>query len=251
MDTLVFYKERALIKRITGVMTLCVLLYILIVGTSDEDEFMMDGEQAVEQELQGQVPAFTGIRSQSHGENKSILEGSGFIVRLENEVIRVLTAAHVAGSEEQVEVVFYDGTILMGEILKRDEEADLALIEVDRSGKSRELPEGLMEVKIDSRHWKEVEEGAAIGYCYRPPGESGWITKTGYLLNKESQLWEPNYSVMQYSAENEQGASGSAVLDETGTLIAMVLGYTQEQESISHWGIGLPALMEFYSVFSE
>lgn len=229
-------------------------IYPLTYRVEDEDGSLLEievkvhvveGEQAVELQLQEQLPAFVGIRSRINDEKKSLLWGSGFILKLEGDSAVILTAAHVTGQEDEVEVLFYDGRIHPGTIVKKKEETDLALVRVRLPEESRELLKELREVKVEPGRWEEIGEDAAIGYCYRPPGEEQWVTRTGRLLEKESQLWATTHPAVHYSVENEQGASGSAVLDESGALIAMALGYTKEEGKRLHWGIGLPIMLEF------
>ena len=40
--------------------------------------------------------------------------------------------------------------------------------------------------------------------------------------------------------------SGSAIIDESGKLLAMALGVSEEENTRAFWGIGLPDILAYY-----
>lgn len=205
---------------------------------------IVEGEEAVVLYLKEYEPAFVRIRSKAE---ESTVWGSGFLLAIEEEYLYVMTNAHVA-LEKEVEVFFYEGSQATGQVLGRKKEPDMAVIRISRGETEGDLPADLAVVDADLSHWESLDPRSlpAIGYRCKDKEENLWIEKTGVLLGKEESIWALDYPVLSYTAENIPGASGAAVLDESGKLIAMALGISEEAEETAFWGIRLPDILDYY-----
>lgn len=206
--------------------------------------YVVEGDAAVPVILEENEPAFVRICSK---EVETVLWGSGFILELGEENIYVMTNAHVVG-EGEITVYFHQGKKARGVVLGKKEVPDMALLQIDKRELEEADREGLKAVEIDLAHWDSLDSDnlPAVGYrCLNPDGTL-WIEKTGKLLTKQEEMWAVDYPVVRYTMENERGASGSAIIDQSGKLIAMVLGVSKEEDSTAFWGIGLPDLLVYY-----
>lgn len=206
--------------------------------------YVVQGEAALPLILDELEPAFVRIRSE---EKDKVLWGSGFILELGEEGISIMTNAHVLG-EGEVYVYFSNGSGAGGRILGKQEAPDLAVVQIDKDEIGELRLEELKRVEADLQHWDNLnpDDLPAAGYrCLNPDGTK-WIEKTGKLLEKQEWLWAVDYPVVRYTMENERGASGSAVIDQSGKLIAMAFGVSKEGDSTAFWGIGLPDIMSYY-----
>lgn len=207
--------------------------------------YVVEGEAAVPIILKEQESAFLRISHENGGE---IIKGSGFIVEITEEAVYAMTNAHVVGEQEEVELYFYEGSNARGRVLARKEEPDMAVVRVEAESLAPKLLERIRAVEMEIGYWDNLDPQAlpAAGYrCMNTDG-SLWIEEVGRLLEKQKTTWISQYPLVQYTMENKNGASGSAVIDESGRLIAMALGVSEEENTRAFWGIGLPDLLVFY-----
>lgn len=206
---------------------------------------VVEGEAAMGIILEENQPAFARIGYD--GEETDSL-GSGFIAGITETGIFLFTNAHVVGDEDTVWVFFCGGEEIQGEVLGRQEEPDMALVFVPLERVNEELLSRLKVVDMDLAYWSGLDPNnlPAAGYrCLNPDG-SLWVEETGKILAKQEYLWALDYAVVKYSMENKNGVSGSAIIDESGKLIAMALGVSIEGGTTESWAIGLPDLIKFY-----
>lgn len=198
-------------------------------------------ERNVETVLEMMEPAFVRIKAEGVG------HGSGFIMEITEEDICILTNEHVIQPMREPVVCFHDGTLASGEVIAKDTVKDIALLRVDRKLLSEQLVDGLKTVHVEKENW-EALGNADISLGIRCIRENGgvWKEATGKLLSTEAVMWEFPHPLVQYTLPNFAGASGSAVLDANGNLIAMVLGVSKDEEGKRYWGVRLPDLLEFY-----
>ncbi|MBQ9989629.1 MAG: trypsin-like peptidase domain-containing protein [Lachnospiraceae bacterium] len=203
--------------------------------------YIVEGTEAVSLYLTEYEPAFVRISSKKDG---SVVWGSGFLLDMDEKYLYLITNAHVA-LQPEVQVYFYEGSRAVGEVQGRKEEPDMAVVRVSRE---EGFPEGIVTVDASLSHWNSLdpENLPAVGYCCNREDGSSWLEKTGVLLGKEERMWALDYPVVSYTAENLPGASGSAIIDESGKLTAMALGVSEEADKTAYWGIRLPDILDFY-----
>lgn len=207
--------------------------------------FVVEKEAALPIILRENEAAFVRISYQSKEE---ISWGSGFLMELTGEAAYIVTNAHVVGEEEQVEVFFYEGSRAEGRVLDRAAEPDMAVVKVDRTKIDVDIDRQLKTVEADLGHWDKLDPDhlPAAGYRCLNPNGSLWVEEIGRLLKKRETTWVAEYPLVQYTMENQKGASGSAIIDESGKLLAMALGVSEEENTRAFWGIGLPDILAYY-----
>jgi hypothetical protein len=141
----------------------------------------------------------------------SIIDGSGVVV----EPGIVLTNAHVVAGEERTSVIDADGRAHQGAVVMFDAEHDLAVVAVD----------GLDRPTLPIR---DAEKGSTVGIFGYPaggelrvsPGRVGeTIRATGTDIYR---LGRSDRQVVVLAAEVVPGDSGAAVIDQRGSVVAIV-----------------------------
>lgn len=133
--------------------------------------------------------------------------GSGFYI---NDEGYALTNAHVVGDSETVAIIDFSGTQHMAEVIRVDEQRDVALIKAEVTRNSV-LP-------ISKKYPKMTDRVYAIG-APNSEGLKGTITEgiiSSFRKRKESGL-----AFIQASIELAPGNSGGPLVDEFGNVIAM------------------------------
>ena len=199
----------------------------------------------IETVLEAMEPAFVNVCFENKKESSI---GSGFIIEITEETIFIFTNAHVVNNQKDVEIYFYNGRCVTGQVMAIKESLDMAVIEVNTKVFSQDFINTLRTVHIDEEYWKELKNHAPISIGYRCLNEKGILKyqETGEVISKEEILWVVDSPVTKYTMKNQQGASGSAVLDSTGNLIAMVLGTSKEEGIEENWGVRLVDILQFY-----
>jgi 2-alkenal reductase len=140
-------------------------------------------------------------------------EGSGFVIDKEG---RIVTNNHVVEGAEELQVTFYDGTIVEARVLGTDPYSDLAVIEVD-------LPAQLLRpVSLgDSAGLRVGQWAIAIGNPFGLEGTmtTGVVSALGRTLPAESLFAIPE--VIQTDAAINPGNSGGPLLDAQGLVIGV------------------------------
>lgn len=131
--------------------------------------------------------------------------GSGFFV---SENGHVMTNSHVVGSNRFVRVTLATGRELVGEVIKRDPDRDIALIKTEGS-KFAALALGGGEVNVGS-------EVIAIG---SPLGEALSGTVTRGIVSAYRTIKGQRY--IQSDAPVLPGSSGGPLLDKSGYVVAV------------------------------
>jgi len=138
--------------------------------------------------------------------------GSGFIL---SEDGKILTNFHVVSGSNQVEVQFTDGSRLKADILVRDRQNDLALIQVKQPKKLPVLKLG------DSDRLQVGQKVLAIG---NPFGFSGTLT-TGIVSSLGRDIPTENNQTLegmiQTDASINSGNSGGPLLDSAGNVVGI------------------------------
>ncbi len=132
--------------------------------------------------------------------------GSGFFIDADG---LILTAGHVVGDAEQVEIIRVDGARLTGVVAERATKADLALVQVSGSG----FP-WLKLVTDDS-----LRVGSWVGSVGHGEG-GGWTYTTGMVTNLYPQ--GEDHPVFQTQIPLNPGNSGGPVVDRHGDAVGIV-----------------------------
>jgi len=166
-------------------------------------------------------------------------EGSGFVYDKEGHIV---TNNHVVEGAEEIEVTFFDGTIVKAEVVGTDPDSDLAVLKVDLP------PEGLQAVELGDSDGLEVGQRViAIG---NPFGLNGTMT-TGIIsalgrtlpLGRISETVGGRFSIaelIQTDAAINPGNSGGPLLDSQGRVIGVNTAITSLSGSFAGVGFAVP-----------
>ena len=162
--------------------------------------------------------------------------GSGFVI---DEKGHIVTNNHVVEDAEELQVTFYDGTVVRAEIMGTDPDSDLAVIRVD-------VPESsLSPVELGDSDTVEIGQRAiAVG---NPFGLRGTLT-TGIVsalgrslpLGRASVVVGGRFSIQRNqppAKANNPGNSGGPLLDSQGRVIGVNTAYNA---SVAGIGFAVP-----------
>jgi serine protease Do len=163
-------------------------------------------------------------------------QGSGFVWDQEGHIV---TNNHVVEGADEVEVVFWDDTVVEGKVIGADPDSDLAVVEVD-------LPaEELHPVELgDSDELKVGQLAIAIG---NPFGQAGTMTRG--IISALGRTFNPGSSpfaipeMIQTDAAINPGNSGGPLLDSQGRVIGINTLILSRSGSSSGVGFAVPINM--------
>ncbi len=137
--------------------------------------------------------------------------GSGLIVGSG----RVLTAYHVVQGDD-LDVRFFDGQAIPGEVLWSDPERDLAIVGVP-------IPAGHPTARLSCKQPNPGQHVMSVGH----PIQSQWVLVGGYLPN--SGLVAGRYMSLGFPVG--LGTSGGPVFNEQGQVVGITLAILAERTS--------------------
>jgi S1-C subfamily serine protease len=163
-------------------------------------------------------------------------QGSGFVWDQEGHIV---TNNHVVEGADEVEVIFWDDTVVEGKVIGTDPDSDLAVVEVD-------LPaEELHPVELgDSEELKVGQLAIAIG---NPFGQAGTMTRG--IISALGRTFSPGISpfaipeMIQTDAAINPGNSGGPLLDSQGRVIGINTLILSRSGSSSGVGFAIPINM--------
>jgi serine protease Do len=163
-------------------------------------------------------------------------QGSGFVWDREGHIV---TNNHVVEGADEVEVVFWDDTVVEGKVIGTDPDSDLAVVEVD-------LPaEKLHPVELgDSDELGVGQMAIAIG---NPFGQAGTMTRG--IISGLGRTFRPGSSpfaipeMIQTDAAVNPGNSGGPLLDSEGRVIGINTLILSRSGSSSGVGFAVPINM--------
>lgn len=166
-------------------------------------------------------------------EGFSFGSGSGFVIDTEGHIV---TNAHVVEGATSIEVNFFDGTLVRGEIIGLDLDSDLGVIKVDLS------PDRLQPVAFaDSDQLVIGQSVLAIG---SPFGER-WTLTSGIISALDRRIVGLNNyaigSVIQTDAAINPGNSGGPLLDLQGRVVGVNSQIRSRTRSNSGVGYAAPS----------
>lgn len=182
----------------------------------------------------------------------SRVNGSGFIVKIDDESVIVCTNNHVTGNRENVVVSFYDGLNIEGTVVNGQAAPDIAFISVPVSEIPDYVLRDLRTIHINLGYYKSLSDKPMFDmgmYCINEDG-SEWITRYGKVVRKSGKLSEffagYDYDVTEVSIELAPGVSGSAIVDTHGNLLCMAAFYWQHGNVKEYYGVSLDDILDFY-----
>ena len=143
--------------------------------------------------------------------------GSGVVISADGYIV---TNYHVVAGSKKIEVIFNNGTIVAGEVIRNNSESDLALIKVKLEGLSPLI------VSED----KNPEIGIDVWAIGTPSSlDLGQTVSKGIVsgIRKTNGL-----TMLQIDAKISPGNSGGALINKDGTVLGIVssklIGYGTE-----------------------
>jgi 2-alkenal reductase len=164
-------------------------------------------------------PAVVHIRIFGVGDF-SLGSGSGFLVDDQGHIV---TNNHVVAGAEEIEIVFWDATRVRAELIGFDQDADLAVLEVDP------IPAGVHPLELaDSTSVQVGQRVIAIGNPFGLQGTmtEGIISGLGRRLESQREDAEgtgrfSNPDIIQTDAAINPGNSGGPLLNLNGQVIGI------------------------------
>jgi serine protease Do len=147
------------------------------------------------------------------GETQVEGQGSGVLISPDG---KILTAAHVVQTAEQVEVQFVDGTKRPAKIVSSVPSADVALIQVDQVP-----PSAHTAVVGNSDPMQEGDRVFVVG----APFDLSYTLTAGYISGRrapgEIQGWRSSMELLQTDAAINKGNSGGPLFNMKGEVIGI------------------------------
>jgi S1-C subfamily serine protease len=163
--------------------------------------------------------------------------GSGFVIDKEGHIV---TNNHVIEDADQVRVTFADGNVAWAQLVARDADSDLAVLQVDVD------PERLFPLEFgDSSSLRVGQRVIAIGNPWELGGTmtAGIISALGRSLRGRTTLDGGFYSIpdiIQTDAAINPGNSGGPLLDSHGRVVGINTAIRSEVGSNSGVGFAVP-----------
>lgn len=152
--------------------------------------------------------------------------GSGFIVKIEDEQLLIVTNNHVVADADEIVVQFNDGEKVNATIKGTSESNDLAVITVDMKKVKDSTKAVIREASLGSSDEAKVGQmviaiGNALGY--------GQSVTVGYVSAKDRQVTSEGtdggegttQTLLQTDAAINPGNSGGALIDTTGKVVGI------------------------------
>jgi len=178
--------------------------------------------------------------------------GSGYIVKIDDDSVIVCTNRHVVGKVDNVTVSLFDGTNVPAKVVNRKQEPDVAFVKINRSDIKEATFSKLTSMHVNLSYFNAVSYSPNfyLGmYCINQDG-SEWLTRYGKIVRKSGYLSEQfkgyDYAVTEVTVKLTPGVSGSAIVDQYGNLICMATYYWKHDNVIEYYGVPLDSILDFY-----
>ncbi len=176
---------------------------------------------------------FTPLPQEGEQEGFTYGSGSGFIIDNQGHIV---TNNHVVDGATSIEVNFFDGTLVRGEIVGLDPDSDLAVVKVNLPAEQLQ-PIGF----ANSDQLVIGQTTLAIG----SPFGQRWTLTTGIISALDRRITGlTNYaigSVIQTDAAINPGNSGGPLLDLQGRVIGVNSQIISRTRSSSGIGFAIPS----------
>lgn len=186
--------------------------------------------------------------------------GSGFIVHIDDDLVTIATCYELTEQCITPKITFSDGTTCLGSVVAQNKESDVAFIQIPIDGTSEntslslDYVKNLRTIHIDESYWSTIPNNSALplGYVCINNEDFTWNYSAGTLVNKDIKKDFGEYKdihQMLVSMEPQSGSSGSAIFDETGRLLGMVRGHSNdEDDSTVKFGVPLSEILRLYEL---
>lgn len=194
-----------------------------------------------------------------HYETKySWTNGSGFIIKINDDDVIICTNSHVVGDRSEVTVSFFDGENIKGTVFCKQTAPDIAFVTVRKSDIPFDTYNELKSIHINLNYYKELSASPQFEmgmYCINEDG-SEWLTRYGKIVNKSGVLEEYfegyDYPVTEVTVKLIPGVSGSAIVDSYGNLICMATYTWVHDGKQGYYAVSLDDILDYYEeIFNE
>lgn len=176
--------------------------------------------------------------------------GSGFLIQKNKDYGYIATNAHVVGENTYLDVSFYSGTnkeiSLRGEVILKDENTDLAVIEVKKAN----LPEPL-KILSSNKNLKLTTKVYIVGfplgiYLANTPAGNPTVTIANGIISNTEKDKSGYLKRIIINGDMNPGNSGGPIVDKEGN----VNGITVESTAAQQMGKAIPSeqLCDFLKV---
>ena len=173
------------------------------------------------------------IRTEKNG---SVGVGSGFVWREDGYIV---TAAHVLEGSEKIEVLLWDESRFVAELVADDSLSDLALLKIEVSGLSP-VTVGKSENLLAGERVVAIGTPASLDYAGSVcSGEVSCALRTVKIYEPESGVLEKKMKLIQMSAPVNPGNSGCPLFDGFGHVVGVVT--MKLGQSFSGIGFAIPS----------
>jgi S1-C subfamily serine protease len=176
------------------------------------------------------------VAANAFGDLSEFGSGSGFVIDKEGHIV---TNNHVIEDADQVRVTFFDGVVVTAETVARDEDSDLAVVQVDVD------PERLVPLEFGSSTDLRVGQRViAIGNPWDLGGTMtvGIVSALGRSLpgriSEQGQYSIPD--LIQTDAAINPGNSGGPLVDSSGQVVGINSAIRSEGRFNSGVGFAVP-----------
>jgi S1-C subfamily serine protease len=176
------------------------------------------------------------VAANAFGDLSEFGSGSGFVIDKEGHIV---TNNHVIEDADQVRVTFFDGVVVTAETVARDEDSDLAVVQVDVD------PERLVPLEFGSSTDLRVGQRViAIGNPWDLGGTMtvGIVSALGRSLpgriSEQGQYSIPD--LIQTDAAINPGNSGGPLVDSSGRVVGINSAIRSEGRFNSGVGFAVP-----------
>ncbi|MEM7584365.1 MAG: trypsin-like peptidase domain-containing protein [Acidobacteriota bacterium] len=156
------------------------------------------------------------VKIHSHMYEQADETGAGIVVRLDSNIVYILTAFHVVEDAEKIEVEFHSDPVRRYEaqVHRFDEALDIAVIYIDDERVPRDLPP--LQVGLTAA-LQEAAEVTAMGH---QPGDLDWQLSTETITN-ENDPYDPRKLLFTKIAIDRGNSGGPLFMDDR--LIGIVI----------------------------
>lgn len=216
-------------------------------------------EDNVQQVLEAMEPALVVVTN-------SVGRGSGFIVKITDTDVIICTNLHVTENRSDHSVIFHNGECVHGVLAGSMDKIDVSFLKVSRENISADLLDTLMTVHIDAGYLDSITdpEDVQVGFRTLETDGSIWRDEEGILVELKEPFTYQAYGedrlhgnleyVTQVTAPSFHGASGSAIFDGHGNLIAMASFYYYDADINKrlYYGMTVEDILKGYrQIFGE
>ncbi len=156
------------------------------------------------------------VKIHSHMSEQADETGAGIVVRLDGSIAYILTAYHVVGEAESIEVEFHSDPVRRYEanVHRFDEALDIAVIYVDDERVPSELP------TFSIGFAANLKEAAAVTAMGHQPGDLDWQLSPETITN-ENDPYDPRKFLFTKVGIDRGNSGGPIFMD--GTLVGIVI----------------------------